>query len=86
MRTLPGGTHARTNVVETPAGTEYVLREFDPGDVAVRREIPVLTGLGDLGDLAPGLVAADPDGQQTGYPLILTTLLPRSACITPHNP
>jgi len=86
VRSLLGGTHAKTNVVETPDGVEYVLREFEPGDVAVRREIRVLTGLGDLGELAPELIAADPDGRQTGCPLILTTLLPGSACITPHSP
>ena len=62
VRTLPGGTHAITNVVGIVDGAEFVLREFPPGDNAVRREIQVLAGLGDLGELSPQLLAADPDG------------------------
>ena len=92
VRTLPGGTHATTNVVGTVDGAEFVLREFPPGDNAVRREIQVLAGLGDLGELSPQLLAADPDGTAkvdgipNGCPLIVTTLLPGRASITPQDP
>ncbi|SEN64723.1 phosphotransferase family protein [Cryobacterium luteum] len=125
VRTLPGGTHATTTVVAASDGTEFVLRQFPPGDDAVRREIRVLAGLGGLGDLAPHLLAADPDGtahsdstahgdstahshstahgdstahsdstahgdstahSDSGCPLIVTTLLPGRASITPTDP
>ena len=86
VRTLLGGTHARTTVVGTADGREFVLREFPAGDDAVRREVCVLAALGDLGDLAPRLVAADADGQHSGCPLIITTLLPGRACIQPEDP
>ena len=86
VRTLPGGTHAKTSVVGTPDGAEFVLREFPDGDDAVRREVRVLTGLGGLGELAPQLLAADPDGTVAGCPLIVTTLLPGRASITPTDP
>ncbi|MDJ0377887.1 aminoglycoside phosphotransferase family protein [Cryobacterium sp. PH31-L1] len=86
VRTLPGGTHATTNVIGTSTGSEFVLRQFPPGDDAVRREIEVLAGLGDLGELAPQLLAADPSGAQNAYPLIVTTLLPGRASITPQDP
>ncbi|TFB76387.1 aminoglycoside phosphotransferase family protein [Cryobacterium glaciale] len=92
VRTLPGGTHATTTVVGASDGTEFVLRQFPPGDDAVRREIRVLAGLDDLGVLAPKLLAADPDGTVhpndtgNGCPLIVTTLLPGQASITPTDP
>ncbi|WP_105036624.1 phosphotransferase family protein [Cryobacterium aureum] len=86
VRTLPGGTHAATTVVGAPDGAEFVLRQFPPGDDAVHREIRVLDGLGGLGELAPRLLAADPDGTANGCPLIVTTLLPGRASITPEDP
>ncbi|TFD21211.1 phosphotransferase [Cryobacterium sp. TMS1-13-1] len=86
VRSLPGGTHARTSVVGTPDGAEFVLRQFPPGDDAVRLEIRVLSTLGDLGELAPQLLAADADGTVNGCPVIVTTLLPGRASITPTNP
>ncbi|TFC81045.1 aminoglycoside phosphotransferase family protein [Cryobacterium sp. TMS1-20-1] len=86
VRTLPGGTHATTSVVGTPDGSDVVLREFPPGDDAVRREIQVFAALGDLGDLAPRLLATDPDGTVNGCPLIVTTLLAGRASITPQDP
>jgi aminoglycoside phosphotransferase (APT) family kinase protein len=86
VRTLPGGTHASTNVVAIPGGAEFVLREFPAGDDAVRLEVRVLGAVVTLGELVPRLVAADTDGTVSGCPLILTTLLPGRACIEPVDP
>lgn len=89
VRTLPGGTHATTTVIGASNRSEFVLRQFPPGDDAVRREMRVLAslgGLGGLGALAPQLLAADPAGTVNGCPLIVTTLLPGLASITPADP
>ena len=64
---LPGGTHARTCLIQTAdPEREFVLREFPPGDPAVGDEMRVLDALDGLGGLAPRLLAADPDGSKEG--------------------
>lgn len=85
-RRLLGGTHALTDVVQTDCGQELVLRRFGPGDDAVQRECRVLPVLDGLGGLAPRVLAADPDGSLTGQPVVVTTMLPGGACITPADP
>jgi aminoglycoside phosphotransferase (APT) family kinase protein len=85
-RRLAGGTHARTDVVTTADGREFVLRRFPVGDDAVHRETRVLAALDGLDGRAPRLIAADPDGVATGAPAIVTTLVPGSAWITPDDP
>lgn len=62
---------------------EVVVRRFASGDDAVVRERKVLAGLSDL---APRLLAADPDGSQTGSPSIVTTLVPGVATLFPADP
>ena len=84
-RRLVGGIHALTDVVRTTDTHELVLRRFPCGDDAVYREVRVLAEIAGLDGLAPLLLAADPDGAQTGTPAILTTLLPGHACITPDD-
>jgi hypothetical protein len=84
-RRLLGGTHALTDVVQTSDTDELALRRFPCGDDAVHREARVLAEIAGLDGLAPLLLAADPDGAQTGTPAILTTLLPGHACITPDD-
>jgi aminoglycoside phosphotransferase (APT) family kinase protein len=71
--------------VRTSDTDELALRRFPPGDDAVYREARVLAETSGLDELAPLLLAADPDGAQTGTPAILTTLLPGHGCITPDD-
>ena len=84
-RRLVGGTHALTDVVRTSDTHELALRWFPSGDDAVHREVRALAEIAGLGELAPLLLAADPEGAQTGTPAILTTLLPGHASITPDD-
>ena len=63
-----------------------LLREFPAGDDAVRLEVRVLSAVAGLSDLAPRLVAADAEGEVSGCPLIVTTLLPGRASIIPDRP
>lgn len=85
-RQMLGGTHALTDVVQSACGQDLVLRRFPAGDDAVQRESLVLPFLDGLGGLAPRFLAADPDGSLTGQPVIVTTMLPGRACITPEVP
>ncbi|WP_314176543.1 phosphotransferase family protein [Streptomyces winkii] len=87
VRSLDGGTHASTHLLET-AGPErhVVLRRFPPGDDAAAREEKVLTALDGLGGFAPRLIGVDPHGEQCGAPAVLTTRLPGQADITPADP
>ena len=96
-RALPGGTHARTFLIQTAnPELEVILREFPPGDEAARRETRVLTALDGLGGLAPRLLASytdtdvgtgtGPDGAAPGTPWVLISRLPGTADITPRQP
>ncbi len=80
-----GGTHALTDVLRTAHG-EVVVRRFGSGDDAVVRERKVLDVVAGLSGLPPRLLAADPDGSQTGSPSIVTTLVPGVATLFPADP
>ncbi|HEY2576109.1 MAG TPA: aminoglycoside phosphotransferase family protein [Streptosporangiaceae bacterium] len=86
-RRLPGGTHARTWLIQTadPA-RDLVLREFPPGDPAPARETRVLTALDGLGGVAPRLLASDVTGEPGEGPWVLISRLPGAADITPADP
>jgi aminoglycoside phosphotransferase (APT) family kinase protein len=91
VRELPGGTHARTFLIQTAnPELEVILREFPPGDEAARREKRVLAALDGLGGLAPRLLAscadAGNDGAAPGTPWVLISRLPGTADITPRQP
>jgi aminoglycoside phosphotransferase (APT) family kinase protein len=93
VRALPGGTHARTFLIQTAdPELEVILREFPPGDEAARRETRVLAALDGLGGLAPRLLATGtgtgtgPDGAAPGTPWVLISRLPGTADITPRQP
>lgn len=95
VRALPGGTHARTFLIQTAdPELEVILREFPPGDEAARHETRVLAALDGLGGLAPRLLASDtdvgtgtgPDGAAPGTPWVLISRLPGTADITPRQP
>jgi aminoglycoside phosphotransferase (APT) family kinase protein len=84
---LAGGTHARTYLIQTAdPEREFILREFGPGDDAVRREMQVLAALDGLGGLAPRLLAGHPGDQPPDGPWILISRLPGTADITPGDP
>ena len=98
-RALPGGTHARTFLIQTAnPELEVILREFPPGDEAARHETQVLAAQDGLGGLAPRLLAsytdtdADADagtgtgGAAPGAPWLLISRLPGTADITPRQP
>ena len=58
IRTLAGGTHARTYLIRTAnPEREFILREFPCGDGGARDESRVLSALGGLGGLAPRCAA-----------------------------
>jgi aminoglycoside phosphotransferase (APT) family kinase protein len=95
VRALPGGTHARTFLIQTAnPELEVILREFPPGDEAARHETQVLAALDGLGGLAPRLLASDtdvgtgtgPDGAAPGPPWVLISRLPGTADIIPRQP
>lgn len=87
MHALPGGTHARTYLIQTAdPEREFVLRQFAVGDDAARREMRVLAALDGLGGLAPLLLAGRPDGPSPGGPWVLISRLPGTADITPRDP
>lgn len=69
---LAGGEHARTTAY-TDGTTEYVLRTFPVDDDAVANEVRVLPRLGELGGLAPSLIAAEDSADGS---TILTQRLP----------
>jgi aminoglycoside phosphotransferase (APT) family kinase protein len=84
---LAGGTHARTYLIQTAdPEREFILREFGPGDDAVRREMQVLAALDGLGGLAPRLLAGHPGDQPPDGPWILISRLSGTANITPADP
>jgi aminoglycoside phosphotransferase (APT) family kinase protein len=92
-RALPGGTHARTFLIQTAnPELEVILREFPPGDEAARHETQVLAALDGLGGLAPRLLASytdagtGTDGAAPGAPWLLISRLPGTADITPRQP
>jgi aminoglycoside phosphotransferase (APT) family kinase protein len=88
VRSLPGGSHARTWLVCTAdPPVDLVLRDFPPGDPAAADEERVLRALDGLGGLAPRLVDADPGGASwSDRPAVLISRLPGSAEITPADP
>jgi len=87
VHALPGGTHARTHLVQTAnPELDVVLREFPPGDDAGEREARVLTALDGLGGLAPRLLASDVDGTWSGRPAVVISRLPGHAHVTPADP
>jgi aminoglycoside phosphotransferase (APT) family kinase protein len=93
MRALPGGTHARTFLIQMAnPELEVILREFPPGDEAARHETRVLAALDGLGGLAPRLLASctdtgtGNDGAAPGTPWVLISRLPGTADITPRRP
>jgi aminoglycoside phosphotransferase (APT) family kinase protein len=84
---LAGGTHARTTLIRTANPEwEVVLREYPPGDDAVRREARVLRALDGLGGLAPRLLASDSAELASGGSWVLISRLPGTADITPREP
>jgi aminoglycoside phosphotransferase (APT) family kinase protein len=92
-RALPGGTHARTFLIQTASPElEVILREFPPGDEAARHETRVLAALDGLGGLAPRLLASytgtgtGMDDAAAGAPWVLISRLPGTADITPRQP
>jgi aminoglycoside phosphotransferase (APT) family kinase protein len=86
VRPLPGGTHARTYLIQTenPA-LDMVLREFPVGDEAGSREVRVLRALHGLDGLAPRLLASDLDGGWSTHPSVLISRLAGHADITPND-
>jgi aminoglycoside phosphotransferase (APT) family kinase protein len=84
---LPGGTHARTWLVQT-AGPEreVVLREFPAGDQAAVREACILTALQGLGGLAPELLASNDCPAAAEDPWLVISRLPGRADIVPGHP
>ena len=67
IRTLAGGTHARTYLIRTAnPEREFILREFPCGDDGARAESRVLSALGGLGGLAPRLLASGADDGPSG--------------------
>ena len=87
IRALAGGAHARTYLVRTAnPELEFILREFPPGDDAVRNESRVLRALRGLGGLAPRLLASDTGGAPSEGSWILISRLPGAADITPGLP
>jgi aminoglycoside phosphotransferase (APT) family kinase protein len=84
---LPGGTHARTYLIQTAdPEREVILREFPPDDRATWREAQVLAALDGLGGLAPRLLASYPDGAPPQGSWNLISRLPGTADITPDDP
>jgi aminoglycoside phosphotransferase (APT) family kinase protein len=97
VRALPGGTHARTFLIQTAnPELEVILREFPPGDEAARHETRVLAALDGLDGLAPRLLASctdtdtgtdtGPGGAAPGTPWVLISRLPGAADIIPRQP
>jgi aminoglycoside phosphotransferase (APT) family kinase protein len=95
VRALPGGTHARTFLIQTAnPELEVILREFPLGDEAARHETRVLAALDGLGGLAPRLLASytdtdvgtGPEGAAPGAPWVLISRLPGTADIIPRQP
>ncbi|WP_149264683.1 phosphotransferase family protein [Actinomadura sp. K4S16] len=86
VRRLAGGTHAATDLLETPRG-QAVLRRFPPGDTAAAvNEAHVLDVLDGLDGWAPRLLGADPEGARVGLPAVLISRLPGRADITSMEP
>jgi aminoglycoside phosphotransferase (APT) family kinase protein len=87
FRSLAGGTHARTTLIRTAnPELEVVLREYLPGDDAVRREVRVLRALDGLDGLAPRLLASDSADLASRGSWVLISRLPGTADITPREP
>jgi aminoglycoside phosphotransferase (APT) family kinase protein len=80
---LPGTSFHANHAIELLGGDPLVLRRWaDAGwqltdaEFDVRREASVLALLADSPVPAPGLVAADPDGERCDVPALLLTFLP----------
>jgi aminoglycoside phosphotransferase (APT) family kinase protein len=87
FRALAGGTHARTTLIRTAnPESEVVLREYPPGDDAVRNEARVLRALDGLDGLAPRLLASDSADLAARGSWVLISRLPGAADITPREP
>lgn len=87
VQVLPGGTHARTCLIETEnPQLEVVVRQFPPGDDAASRESEVLAALGGLDGLAPRLLASAVDDGSDEGSWVLISRLPGAADITPARP
>jgi aminoglycoside phosphotransferase (APT) family kinase protein len=87
MRTLAGGTHARTYLIQTANPVrEFILREFPCGDDAACNETRVLSVLEGLDGLAPRVLASAPGDLSAQRPWILISRLPGIADITPGEP
>ena len=87
IRSLAGGTHARTYLIQTAnPRSELILREFPAGDEAACNEARVLAVLDGLGGLTPQLLATDPEGEPGEGPWTLISRLPGTANITPGQP
>ena len=83
---LAGGTHAATDLLETPR-RQAVLRRFPPGDTtSAVNEAHVLDVLDGLDGWAPRLLGADPQGDRFGRPAVLISRLPGRADITSIDP
>jgi aminoglycoside phosphotransferase (APT) family kinase protein len=87
VRSLAGGTHARTWLIQT-AGPEreVVVREFPAGDQAAVRETRILTALQGLGGLAPQLLDSNATPAAAEAPWLVISRLPGCADITPGQP
>jgi aminoglycoside phosphotransferase (APT) family kinase protein len=87
VRTLLGGTHARTTLIRTAnPELELVLREFPPGDDTASSEARVLSAIDGLDGLAPRLLGSDSSDAATRGSWLLISRLPGTANITVGEP
>lgn len=90
VRALTGGiTGEMLHLRRADGGADVVLRRWSGDDAEqpelVRREAAGLRALAGTGLPLPSLLAADPDGTDSGRPSTVTTFLPGAVDLTPTD-